>query len=487
MLRGGSCPQERGWFPGGGSLLLPPPGALPGNCCAAAGSLREWLWSLAARRAAKQPGGAGPAQQEDRVLHPEAMTEAVSSGRDCLQAGESCTNDPSCSSKFRTLRQCIAGNGANKLGPDAKNQCRSTVTALLSSQLSGCKCKRGMKKEKHCLSVYWSIHHTLMEGMNVLESSPYEPFIRGFDYVRLASITAGSENEVTQVNRCLDAAKACNVDEMCQRLRTEYVSFCIRRLARADTCNRSKCHKALRKFFDRVPPEYTHELLFCPCDDTACAERRRQTIVPTCSYESKEKPNCLTPLDSCRENYVCRSRYAEFQFNCQPSPQSATGCRRENYAACLLAYTGIIGSPITPNYIDNSTASIAPWCTCNASGNRQEECENFLHLFTDNLCLQNAILAFGNGTYLNAALAPSVPPTTQMYKQERNANRAAATLRGNIFEQLQPTKGSGEEPLLRGSTQLASETSGLASASRAAEWLLMWVSMALAAPLLLAM
>lgn len=28
-------------------------------------------------------------------------------------------------------------------------------------------------------------------GMNVLESSPYEPFIRGFDYVRLASITAG--------------------------------------------------------------------------------------------------------------------------------------------------------------------------------------------------------------------------------------------------------------------------------------------------------
>ncbi|NWU09829.1 GFRA4 protein, partial [Cephalopterus ornatus] len=236
----------------------------------------------------------------------EGMAEAAGSSRDCLQAGESCTNDPVCSAKFRTLRQCIAGNGANKLGPDAKSQCRSTVTALLSSQLYGCKCKRGMKKEKHCLSVYWSIHHTLMEGMNVLESSPYEPFSRGFDYVRLASITAGSENEVTQVNRCLDAAKACNVDELCQRLRTEYVSLCIRRLARADSCNRSKCHKALRRFFDRVPPEYTHELLFCPCDDTACAERRRQTIVPACSYEAKDKPNCLAPLDSCRENYVCR-------------------------------------------------------------------------------------------------------------------------------------------------------------------------------------
>ena len=53
---------------------------------------------------------------------------------------------------------------------------------------------------------------------------------------------------------------------------------------------------------------------------------------------------------------------------------------------------------------------------------------------------ENAILAFGNGTYLNAAAAPSIPPTTQMYKQERNANRAVATLRENIFEHLQPTK-----------------------------------------------
>uniref|UniRef100_A0A8B9MMJ1 GDNF/GAS1 domain-containing protein n=1 Tax=Accipiter nisus TaxID=211598 RepID=A0A8B9MMJ1_9AVES len=209
----------------------------------------------------------------------------------------------------------------------------------------------------------------------------------------------GSENEVTQVNRCLDAAKACNVDEMCQRLRTEYVSFCIRRLARADTCNRSKCHKALRKFFDRVPPEYTHELLFCPCDDTACAERRRQTIVPDFAnvFPSVNTPGVLLCPFSPRISVLIgpilcsrsiRSRYAEFQFNCQPSLQAASGCQRDSYAACLLAYTGIIGSPITPNYIDNSTSSIAPWCTCNASGNRQEECESFLHLFTDNICLR---------------------------------------------------------------------------------------------------
>ncbi|XP_063313666.1 GDNF family receptor alpha-4 [Pelobates fuscus] len=387
----------------------------------------------------------------------ERTAITASSSRDCLQAGEACKSNHSCSSNLRTLRQCIAGNGANKLGPNAKNQCKRTVTALLSSQLHGCKCKRGMKKEKNCLNIYWSIHHTLMEGISIPESSPYEPFVRGFDYVRLASITAGSENEVTQVNRCLDAAKACNVDETCQKLRTDYVTMCIRQTTRTGFCNRSKCHKALRKFFDRVPAEYTNELLFCPCEDTACAERRRQTIVPACSYESKEKPNCLTPLDSCKDNYICRSRFAAFQLDCQPSLQSVTGCAQENYAACLLAYTGIIGSAITPNYVDNSSSSVSPWCTCNTSGNRQEECENFLHLFTDNICLQNAIHAFGNGTNLNPALNPSATSTTPMHKEEISLNSSIHPVEELVPAQVQPTKVTRQEPFLTGSDQIKSE------------------------------
>ncbi|XP_075046028.1 GDNF family receptor alpha-4 [Mixophyes fleayi] len=387
----------------------------------------------------------------------ERTAGSTSSSRDCLQAGEACKNNPGCSFNLRTLRQCIAGNGANKLAPNAKNQCKRTVDALQSSQLHGCKCKRGMKKEKNCLNIYWSIHHTLMEGISVLESSPYESSVRGFDYVRLASITAGSENEVTQVNRCLDAAKACNVDATCQKLRTEYVALCIRPNPRSDSCNRSKCHKALRKFFDRVPAEYTNELLFCPCEDMACAERRRQTIVPACSYESKERPNCLTPLDSCKGDFICRSRLAAFQQDCQPSPHSLTGCARENYAACLTAYTGIIGSPITPNYVDNSSSSVAPWCTCNTSGNRQEECENFLHFFTNNICLQNSIHAFGNGTNLNLALNPSLASPTPAHKEEKYHNVSVPAAKESDIVHVQPTKVSKEEPFLVGTNEIKSE------------------------------
>ncbi len=157
-------------------------------------------------------------------------------------------------------------------------------------------------------------------------------------------------------------------------------------------------------------------MLFCSCpsgDHTACSERRRQTIVPVCSYEDKEKPNCLSLLASCKTNYICRydkrawvtchrvrkkvleyslnfsasslfilwggcvweemtaglslvcwvclmkrcgmwilvhtcliffrSRLADFLTNCQPEARSISGCLKENYANCLLAYSGLIG------------------------------------------------------------------------------------------------------------------------------------------------
>ncbi|CAL8287794.1 unnamed protein product [Gadus morhua 'NCC'] len=227
-----------------------------------------------------------------------------SGGRDCLWAGDTCSSDDTCSPRLRTLRQCVAGDGSVKLGPGARNQCETAMTALLSTPLHGCQCKRGMKKEKNCLSIYWSLHQSVLHGLNLVENFPYEAEERGSDYVRLASIAA--ESEVTTVNRCLDAAKACNIDDTCQKLRTEYVSSCIQPSARSGPCNRAKCSKALRKFFDRVPPDYTNELLFCPCTDTACSERRRQTIVPACSYEDKEKPNCLAQLRVCWSDYVCR-------------------------------------------------------------------------------------------------------------------------------------------------------------------------------------
>ncbi|NWH79027.1 GFRA2 protein, partial [Piaya cayana] len=251
-------------------------------------------------------------------------------------------------------------------------------------------------------------------------------------------------------NHCLDAAKACNLNDNCKRLRSGYISTCSKEISATEHCSRRKCHKALRQFFDRVPSEYTYRLLFCSCKDQACAERRRQTIVPSCSYEDKEKPNCLDLRTTCRTDHLCRSRLADFHTNCQASFQSLTSCPGDNYQACLGSYAGLIGFDMTPNYVDASTTSItiSPWCSCKGSGNMEEECEKFLQDFTENPCLRkalpcppsspcpitawgsappkhllppgNAIQAFGNGTDVNVSPKNPSPPVTLPPKTEKN-------------------------------------------------------------------
>ncbi|XP_021563622.1 GDNF family receptor alpha-1-like, partial [Carlito syrichta] len=211
-------------------------------------------------------------------------------------------------------------------------------------------------------------------------------------------------------NNCLDAAKACNLDDTCKKYRSAYITPCTTSMS-TDVCNRRKCHKALRQFFDKVPAKHSYGMLFCSCRDIACTERRRQTIVPVCSYEEREKPNCLNLQDSCKTNYICRSRLADFFTNCQPESRSVSSCLKENYADCLLAYSGLIGTVMTPNYIDSSSLSVAPWCDCNNSGNDLEECLKFLNFFKDNTCLKNAIQAFGNGSDV-IVLQPALPVQT---------------------------------------------------------------------------
>nr|XP_012610728.1 GDNF family receptor alpha-4 [Microcebus murinus] len=214
-------------------------------------------------------------------------------------------------------------------------------------------------------------------------------------------------------NRCVDAAEACSADARCQRLRTEYVAQCLGRAAPGG-CPRARCRRALRRFFARAPPALTHALLFCPCAGPACAERRRQTFVPACAFRGPgpAQPSCLQPLDACERSAVCRPRLLAFQASCAPAPGVPDGCPPGQGSRCLRAYAGLVGTVITPNYVDNTSAHVAPWCDCGASGNQREECEAFRGLFTRNRCLDGAIRAFDSGwpSILQDQLEPQPGP-----------------------------------------------------------------------------
>uniref|UniRef100_A0A8B9LNL4 GDNF family receptor alpha 1 n=1 Tax=Astyanax mexicanus TaxID=7994 RepID=A0A8B9LNL4_ASTMX len=146
-------------------------------------------------------------------------------------------------------------------------------------------------------------------------------------------------------------------------------------------------------------------MLYCSCpagDQLACSERRRQTIVPACSYEDKEKPNCLMLSQRVVICLCFRSRLADFFANCQPEPRSLSGCLKENYADCLLSYSGLIGTVMTPNYLRSTKISVSPFCDCSSSGNSKEECDRFTEFFTDNGCLREQA---GSGADVDSAAA----------------------------------------------------------------------------------
>ncbi|KAJ7411284.1 GDNF family receptor alpha-1-like protein [Willisornis vidua] len=159
---------------------------------------------------------------------------------DCVKASDQCLKEQSCSTKYRTLRQCVAGKESNfsrATGLEAKDECRSAMEALKQKSLYNCRCKRGMKKEKNCLRIYWSMYQSL-QGNDLLEDSPYEPVnSRLSDIFRLAPIVSGqlygllkflwSKSRAHRANTfwclCLEAYENCT--EMPKGLDWPYYEF----------------------------------------------------------------------------------------------------------------------------------------------------------------------------------------------------------------------------------------------------------------------
>ncbi|XP_010900754.2 GDNF family receptor alpha-3 [Esox lucius] len=352
---------------------------------------------------------------------------------DCLDAERDCQADLRCKLLYRTLARCVSKEAPS--GSEVRLECQKALDGLHNYlPLLACRCHRGARKEDHCLHVYWTVR--MSQGYEDQEESPYDDFPG--ELSPMASIVAeASSLPLDGQNVCLKAAQDCGLYEKCGALRSEYVLACTKRLPNSDHCNRQKCHRALRRFLERVPEEYSLGLLFCPCTDRLCGERRRKTIVPSCSYQEKDgiQPNCLHMQSYCRKENLCRSRLADFQYNCQPSPQSPSGCVRETGAACLKSYAGLIGTIMTPNYVSNSSVSVALWCTCDGSGNQWHDCLRIQHMFTRNRCLESSIRSMGSAAPRPAENVPPSPRPSAMDQQDTARRNAHQEPGNNAVEQ----------------------------------------------------
>ncbi|KAM4622130.1 GDNF family receptor alpha-4-like [Polymixia lowei] len=347
-----------------------------------------------------------------------SMFSFRSSPASCMEAHRVCAADPRCEALYRGVELCAADAMVSPLGEQVPAECLDSQDALLArhAALLACKCHRGSRREEQCLRIYWSVR--LQPGEDELEVSPYEEMPVD---TRMASLVAASSSlPLDGQNQCLKAAQDCGLYEKCGSLRSEYVLACTKRVASSDHCNRQKCHRALRRFLERVPEEYSLGILFCPCTDLLCGERRRKTIVPSCSYQEREgpQPNCLHVQSFCRKDDLCRSRLADFLHNCQPSTLYPSGCLRDAPGLCLRAYAGLIGTIMTPNYISNSSADVSLSCNCEGSGNQWPDCLKLQRMFTHNPCLSNSISSMGSPGPQPAEDASQPPPRPSPQAQE---------------------------------------------------------------------
>nr|XP_056703332.1 GDNF family receptor alpha-3 [Euleptes europaea] len=325
------------------------------------------------------------------------LAQSIEQPNSCITAESLCLADSACNATYRILENCSHSNAKNSLfvlDHGARSKCLQAENMIRNSHFQDCKCqRRTQKQEEQCLRIYWTVHSTVSEGDFNLEMSPYKNVVSEeslkTDYNKLATRVSGSHLAGDNTNPCLQVAKVCSLNRRCRRLRTMYVSNCSPK--DGHPCNQRKCHRELKHFFGRVDMDFTKRFLFCPCQDEFCGERRRKTIVPDCFFQNSIQPNCLVLLDTCLKDYICKSRLADFQEQCKPSSSSSDGCFQHNHAACLEAYMGMIGTPMTPNYISNSTAEVTLWCSCENSGNHKEDCDEILSSFSNNRCLRSAM------------------------------------------------------------------------------------------------
>ncbi|KAM8847786.1 GDNF family receptor alpha-3 [Synchiropus picturatus] len=358
-----------------------------------------------------------------------------SSYTDCFEAHRVCSADPQCEALYRGLEHCASDAAVLPLWEQAAAECLERQEALLAKHpsLLTCKCQRGFRKEEQCLHIYWRVR--LLPAEDELELSPYDDTLVD---MRMASLVAGSAfNQHDGENQCLKAAQDCGLYEKCGALRSEYVLACTKRVPGTSRCNQHKCYRALRRFLERVPEEYSLGVLFCPCTNTLCGERRRKTIVPSCSYQDTEgiQPNCLHQQSFCRRDDLCRSRLADFLQNCQPSPATASGCLRDSAGLCLRAYAGLIGTIMTPNYISNTSSDVSLWCNCEGSGNQWHECLRLQRMFTHNNCLRNSIIWMGDPGLLPAEVdSPPAPRPSPLVQEDELLSNNHLPEHNNVVE-----------------------------------------------------
>lgn len=114
-----------------------------------------------------------------------------------------------------------------------------------------------LNKEKSSQLIHSQPSHMLSSTDTCMMHKQCDLCKKAIFVMRLSSFLV--EPASTKENNCLNAAKACNLNDTCKKYRSAYINPCTSRVSASEVCNKRKCHKALRQFFDKVTKHVTLE------------------------------------------------------------------------------------------------------------------------------------------------------------------------------------------------------------------------------------
>lgn len=84
---------------------------------------------------------------------------------DCIAAEQLCLSDSICNATYRILEDCaLAKTRFLPLDHDSRVRCLNAELDLGNSSLLHCKCHRRMKRQEHCLRIFWTVHASMTDG-----------------------------------------------------------------------------------------------------------------------------------------------------------------------------------------------------------------------------------------------------------------------------------------------------------------------------------
>uniref|UniRef100_A0A670I3U2 GDNF family receptor alpha like n=1 Tax=Podarcis muralis TaxID=64176 RepID=A0A670I3U2_PODMU len=194
--------------------------------------------------------------------------------------------------------------------------------------------------------------------------------------------------EYKHLRSCFQVKVDCVNDGVCNRQLSRYLQAC---QANATQCNWTRCQAALRSFYENMPLNVALVLTFCDCmpSDENCHQAKGFLHGTVCGVNMVPAPSCLSVIDTCQRNEICRAKYEAFTSKClKPFARQCledTACFESLDAndlmcsdsdECRAAYVGMWGSVLR-----------GVECTCDTTPlAKQTACKWFHHILHSKSC-----------------------------------------------------------------------------------------------------